>query len=438
MKIALVEAGHAADSPSWSVWVAPGDRFASPSVGLISLASLARDGDEVEILDEKVSGPADNLEADLVGISFKTMYAARAYELADALRGRGTRVVLGGLHATLCPDEAAEHADIVVAGEGEAVWPRLLDDVDVGSFKPLYRSPTRPVPIDSLPRQRVELLDHRKYVLHSVQSSRGCSLDCEFCPTRAMFGEGFRLRRVDDVAEEVDRLMSIEKKPLLFTDDVFGAGDPGYIEQLTLRLKELSVRYAVICDLRMLNPKVVRCLAESGCRVMTLNMPGTCLPVEEAAVRAIQAHGIDVWGYFMFGFEFHGRSVFRRVVDFVRRCGIKHVSLTLMTPYPGTPMGNRFEKEGRLLSRDWRLYDQSHVVFKPAGMTPQELEEGFAYCREEIGDRCGIAKIAAAFSPRRPPRRLGAISILLLWLKVFLLAKWTKLTGAMVPKEVDL
>ncbi len=436
MKVALVEAGGPLESPSWEVWAGPDGRFASPSVGLVSLASLVRDGDEVTIVDEKVSGPADGIEADLVGISYKTMYAPRAYRLADALRAKGTKVVLGGLHATLCPDEAAEHADIVVRGEGEAVWPKVLEDAANGSFQPLYRCPAPPAPVDGLPRQRVELIDHGRYLLHSVQSSRGCSLDCEFCPTRAMFGKGFRLRRVDDVADEVERLMVIEKKPLLFSDDVFGAGNPDFIEKLTGRLKEMSVEYAVICDLRMLNPRVVRCLAESGCRVMTLNMPGSCLPVEAAAVRTIQAHGIDVWGYFMFGFEFHGPDLFRRVTDFVKGCGIKHVSLTLMTPYPGTPMGMRFEKEGRILSRDWELYDQSHVVFRPAGMTPEQLAEGFEYCREEIGDRCGIAGRVASFD-KSIPRRAGGLTIFLMWLKVFLLAKWTKLTTKMIPKEVD-
>ena len=160
MKIYLVEAGHATPSLAWNAWSADDGRFAAPSAGLVSLASLVRKHDQVEIIDEKVDGPVETLDADLVGISFKTMYAARAYELADSLRKQGTKVVLGGLHASLCPDEAAEHADIVVVGEAESVWPQLLDDVENGTEQPLYKASTPP-PIDSLPCQRVELLNHK-------------------------------------------------------------------------------------------------------------------------------------------------------------------------------------------------------------------------------------------------------------------------------------
>jgi radical SAM superfamily enzyme YgiQ (UPF0313 family) len=362
-------------------------------VGLVSLASLCRPDDEVRVLDEKASPFPEPLEADLVGISFKTMYADHAYALADRLRAGGVRVALGGLHASLCPAEAGAHADIVVAGEGEAVWPQVLADLDRGAARPLYRAPAPPAPIDGLPRQRVELMAHERYLLHSVQTARGCSLDCEFCPTRAMFGAGFRLRRVDAVAAEVRELLRLQRKHVLFTDDVFGAGNPGFIAELTSALKPLGVSYTVICDLKMLTPPIVGQLAASGCRFMTINMPGTCLPEELAAVRQIQAAGIRVWGYFMFGFEFHKPDVFERVVHFVREGDIQQVSLTLLAPYPGTPMGERLRKEGRILSSDYRRYDQSHVVFRPAGMTPEQLEEGFGLVVREIGDRASIQRV---------------------------------------------
>ncbi|MBA4388700.1 MAG: hypothetical protein C0404_12015 [Verrucomicrobia bacterium] len=394
MKITLIDAGHPTDSLAWNAWKTGSGRFGVPSVGLVSLASLSRPGDEVSIIDEKTGASVDKVEADLVGISFKTMYARRAYELADSFRARGTPVVLGGLHASLCPDEAGLHADIVVAGEGEAVWPQILEDVENGNFKKLYSSPQPPPAIDTLPVQKLGLLRHESYFMHGVQSARGCSLDCEFCPTRAMFGAGFRLRNPDAVCDEVESLLKIEDKPVLFTDDVFGAGNTEYIEKLTGRLKATGARYGVICDLKMVTPGIVAQLAGSGCRVMCINMPGTCSPEEAGAIKAIQAQGIAVWGYFMFGFEFHKPDVFPRTIEFVRNCAIKHVSLTILAPYPGTPMGERLAREGRIISRDLSLYDQAHVVFKPANMTPAQLENGFSEVVDEMGNLCKVDHLA--------------------------------------------
>lgn len=398
MKITLIDAGHPTDSLAWSAWKTGSGRFGVPTVGLVSLASLSRPDDEVTIIDEKTGAAADGVEADLVGISFKTMYAARAYELADSFRAKGTTVALGGLHASLCPDEAGRHADIVVVGEGEAVWPQILADVESGNAKSLYRSPQPPAAIDRLPEQKIDLLRHESYFMHGVQTARGCSLDCEFCPTRAMFGAGFRLRDPEAVCGEIRRLLRIEDKPVLFTDDVFGAGNAEYITKLTGCLKETGARYGVICDLKMLSPGIVGDLARSGCKAMCINMPGTCSPEELAAIRGIQAQGIAVWGYFMFGFEFHKPDVFPRTIEFVEKCGIRHVSLTILAPYPGTPMGERLAREGRIISRDLSLYDQAHVVFKPANMTPAQLEKGFADVVGAMNNLCNLEHLAGIMS----------------------------------------
>jgi radical SAM superfamily enzyme YgiQ (UPF0313 family) len=392
MKIALIEAGLPGDGLPWRAWTTRDGRFTAPSVGLVSLASLARDGDEVEIIDEKVSGPADGVDAEVAGISFKSMNARRAYALADTLRARGVRVILGGLHASLCPEEAGRHADVVAVGEGEPVWRRVLDDVERGRFEARYDGPGTPAPIDTLPAQRVELLDHERYLLHSIQTARGCSLDCEFCPTRAMFGHGFRLRDLEAVADEARRLLEIERKPIFFSDDIFGAGDPGFITALTSRLKTLAVEYAAICDLRMLTPAVIGQLAASGCKLISIDFLGGGTPEEARVVRAVQREGMSVLGYIMLGFEHHPPEVFRRVVDFVRRNDVRYVSVVLLAPYPGTPMGQRLAAEGRVLCHDWDRYDQAHVVFEPARFGPEELERGHAFVLREIGERYDIER----------------------------------------------
>ncbi len=397
MKIALVEAGLPTGNLAWKAWVDAKGRFAVPSVGLVSLASLVPDQDEVFIHDEKIQGPADELEADVVGISYKTMNASRAYGLADTYRSRGMRVVLGGLHATLCPDEASRHGDIVVLGEGEKNWPRLLNDLHRGSWRQRYGPPARPPPIHGLPPIRMDLLRHDKYFFHATQSARGCSLDCEFCPTRSMFGQGFRLRDLDTVVAEIEAMLRLENKPVMFTEGVFGAGDMPYIESLTARLSELDMRYAAVCEFAMLNQQIVDWLARSGCALVFLNLDGERRPEEVAFINHIQEAGITVWGYFMFGFEFHGPGVFQAVVDYVQECHLKHISLTLLAPYKGTPMGRRLAAEGRILSTENDLYDQAQVVFEPAGMSPEELARGFAFASEALAEQLDFSRLGTTF-----------------------------------------
>jgi radical SAM superfamily enzyme YgiQ (UPF0313 family) len=194
----------------------------------------------------------------------------------------------------------------------------------------------------------------------------------------------------------------VEDKPVFFVDDVFGAGHIGFIKQLCSRLKPLSARYTLICDLRMVTDEVIRTLAMSGCRMMCFDIFGAGTPEEIKTVRAIRAAGMEVLTYFMFGFEQQRKDVFQRVIDFVNECKIRHVAMVLLAPYAGTPMFKRLEAEGRIITKNWCLYDQAHVVFKPANMTAQELEEGFDFVHKEIGDLYNIERvIGEVFSKER-------------------------------------
>jgi len=326
------------------------------------------------------------------------MYAGRAYALADSLRARGIRVVLGGTHASLVPVEAAGHADAVVVGEGESTWPEVLRDADADRLQSIYRAPRPPRPLDALPPQRVELLQHQRYMVHAVQSARGCTFDCEFCPTRTMFGEGFRLRDVDAVVDEVARLRALDDKPVFFTESVFGAADRSFIARLTARLKALSVRYGVVCDHLMLDREVVELLAAGGCRLVALNLTGGRKPTELQALRLVRGAGIPMWGYVMFGFEDDGPEVFQGALDVAREFRLAAVSLTVLAPYPGTPMGERLAAEGRVLSGDMSLYDQSHVLFRPARMSAAQLREGFERVYRELGALCRFERVVEAMN----------------------------------------
>lgn len=398
MRISLVDAGHPLPGRSWSNWT-DGARFAMPSSGLVSIASLSREHDVVTIVDEKVDGPVDPsaLDADVVGISFKTIYADHAYRMADALRARGKKVVLGGVHATNCPEEAAEHADVVCVGEGETLWRPILDDLEAGTTKRIYTAPMSPRgPLKTLPWQRFELLRTDRYLVHAVQSARGCSFDCEFCPTRLMFGSTFRQRDVEALVAEVSHLLDLEDKPVFFTENVFGAGELSYVRELCGRLQAIGCRYGVIVDWVMVKPDLMKLLAEHGCLLVCINLTGRRTKEELAAVRAISDAGMDIWGYVMFGFEEDTPDVFQGAVDTVNEFGIVCSSLTVLAPYPGTPMGRRLEREGRITSRDLALYDQCNVVLEPAGMSAEELRQGYEWACAQLGDRADFVHAVRA------------------------------------------
>ena len=384
MKIYFIEAERDKTKSPTSNWFdSLNHKFSCPSLAPLIIASLTPKDIEVRIIDEKVEEiQFDNLP-DIVAISFKTMSSRRAYELAELFRERKVKVILGGIHASLQPEEAKHHCDSVVIGEAEEVWLPVIEDLWHNQLKPFYRMPHL-TDLSKLCIPRFELLQNSNYLCHSIQASRGCSLNCDFCPTREMFGGVFRTKSIRQVIQEIEEATSIEKKMVFFTDDIFGAGDEHFILELLQEVRKLKIEFFVISDFLVLNKKILIELARSGCRYIALNMPGTCSPREEQAIKMIQRLGIDIWGYFMFGFRFHEKDVFKKVFDFVNNTHMKHVSLTVMTPYPNTSAGRDLDKQGRILSKDWTLYDNEHVVFEPEKMNAKDLEEGFDWIKGKI------------------------------------------------------
>ena len=385
MKIYLIEAEKNKTQPPTSDWFdSASGKFCCPSLALLNMASLTPGDIEVKIIDEKIEDIDFNDLPDVVTISFKTMSSHRAYQLADTFREKGVKVILGGIHASLLPEEAKGHCDSVVVGEGEEIWSKIIEDLRGDKLEPFYRLGGL-TDISGLEVPNFGLLSNDKYLCHSLQTSRGCSLNCDFCPTREMFGGVFRKKPIKNVLKEIETVLSIEKKYIFFTDDIFGAGDKEFVLALLKEIKKLKINFFIISDFLVLDKKIVVELARSGCRCIALNLPGTCLPQEVQAIKMIQMLGIDIWGYFMFGFRIHKKDVFKKAHDFVKRTRMKYVSFTVMTPYPNTKAGRELDKQGRILSKDWSLYDQTNVVFKPEQMTPQELEEGFKWIKGELG-----------------------------------------------------
>jgi radical SAM superfamily enzyme YgiQ (UPF0313 family) len=384
MKLHFIEAERDKTQPPTSNWFDPQtDKFSCPSLAPLIIASMTPKDIEIKIIDEKVEEIQLDDYPDIAAISFKTMSSKRAYELSGTFKKKGSKVILGGIHASLLPEEAKNHCDSVVIGEAEEVWPSIIEDLRHNQLKPFYRM-QHLTDLSRLHIPQFDLLQNSKYLCHSIQASRGCSLNCDFCPTREMFGGVFRTKSIKQVIKEIETATSIERKIIFFTDDIFGAGDEKFTLELLHQLKKLKIEFLIVSDFLVLNKKVLIELVRSGCRYIALNMPGTCSLREEQAIKMIQRLGIKIWGYFMFGFRFHEKDVFNKVFHFVNKTHMKHISLTLMTPYPNTFAGKELDKQGRILSKDWTLYDNEHVVFRPEKMDAKSLEEGFHWIKEKI------------------------------------------------------
>jgi len=363
-----------------------------PPLGLATLAAYLDPGDEAEIADEHVQPLATGDTPDLVAIEVYITSARRAYEIADRYRRRGVFVALGGLHVTSLPGEAAAHADTIFTGPGEDTWPRFLSDFRAGRAQPRYDSRVRT--LAGVPPIRRDLIRRPLYLVpNSIVVTRGCPHVCDFCYKEAFFegGRSFYTQRVDDALAEIDRLPG---RHLYFLDDhLFGdrrfaaalfegmrgmgrvwqaAGTVNSI--LETRLEPRLLEKAVACGLRSLfvgfETTDARDLAEQR-KFQNLHRD------YGEAIRRLHSLGVMINGSFVFGMDHDDASVFDRTVAWATGHGIETATFHILTPYPGTALYRRIEAQGRLLHRDWDLYDTRHSVFRPARMTPEQLEEGY-------------------------------------------------------------
>jgi radical SAM superfamily enzyme YgiQ (UPF0313 family) len=359
-----------------------------PPLGLATLAGYLRDTDEAVLQDEHVEELDLDDEPDLVVIQAYITSASRAYRLADHYRRKGAYVAMGGLHPTSLPEEAARHADSVFLGPGEDTWPVFLEDLRRGEPRPLYRSQVRT--LDGLPPVRRDLIKRHLYLVpNSIVVSRGCPHSCDFCYKEAFFegGRGFYTQRVDAALAEVARLPG---RHLYFLDDhLFGDARfasaffdgmrgmdrlwqaAGTVQSV---LKPHLLEKAVACGLRSLfvgfetlDPRALRAQG----KVQNLHRD------YGAAVRRLHDLGVMVNGSFVFGMDEDDASVFDRTVEWAVAQGIETATFHILTPYPGTALFQRMERDGRILHRRWDLYDTRHVVFRTTGMNAEELERGY-------------------------------------------------------------
>ena len=356
-----------------------------------------------EVEDENL-GPLKFDDApDLVGITVLTPLAPGAYRIADEYRRRGVKVVMGGFHATWMPEEALTHADAVVVGEAEGVWGQLIKDAQAGRLKKIYKAENARSRKKYRKRGR-ELLEDKYFFTNILQTTRGCPFDCRFCSVTAFYGGTYRFRPVEEIEKEV---ASFTKGAgfVLFVDDNI-VGNPVYAKRLFAMLKGQRRKWMSQASTTIIKrPELLKLASESGCYGMfmgfesleqeNLDLMGKRMNAKEAyadVIGKLHDHGIGVHGSFIFGYDHDDTSVFDKVLDFTRKVRLDAAFMPVLTPFPGTEIRKRLAEEGRIISDDWSLYDMEHVVFRPKGMTPEELQEGHDRANREFYSASNIFK----------------------------------------------
>ncbi len=347
------------------------------------VAALTPKEFEVMIIDENVESINFEEKVDLVGISLLTPTSTRGYKIANEFRERDVPVVLGGIHPSLCPDEAINHCDAVVIGEAEGIWPKLLEDFKRGKLKKIYQSKSKP-DMQNNPIPRRDLVNECKYInVPKVEVSRGCPFNCNFCSTTKFFGRKMRYRAVEDVVKE---LRELKVKFVFFTDNNI-IGRPKYAKELFKAIIPLKIKWIGQCSLNTVrDSELIKLVKQSGCVGLLIGfeslsekaisaMDKVVNKVKEykKAIKKLHKARIGIIGCFVFGFDEEHGNVFKRTVKFVKKLNIEVPQLTLLTPYPGTVLREKMEKASRILHNQWEKYDVNHVVFNPLHFKAEEL-----------------------------------------------------------------
>ena len=400
---------HAEAHPELREWVPCNEYFGPPSLGIAYIAAVTPSQYEIEFRDDRIEDIGLDDDVDLVAISCFTPSAKRAMEIADAFRARGKKVVLGGIFPTAMPDVAKLHADAVVIGEGEAVWPTVLEDARLGQLKPVYESAT-PVDLEALPPPRVDLyLDKEGPTYrpddYPVQVSRGCPLRCSACILPVSMGRTLRNLPDAHVLALVDAL-NARGKLASFTEDTSFFPTAGTLrrfvelcETLGQGSKSAKVSYIGISMPMILATPSSALARMQKAGITMFYLVGGFDPITRGAFtgtdpkshsRAVEAirkafdHGIEPYTSFLVGNEDDDEGTFDRMLEFSDTAGVRKAEFAIMTPYPGTPVWQRLVNEKRILHRDWSKYNDANVVYQPAKMSPDALLAGYLYLWREF------------------------------------------------------
>ncbi len=369
-----------------------GKHVLTPSLALTSIAATTPAHWTIDYWDENLlqgPPPADPMP-EVVGITVHLTFAERAFELAWFYRRHGAKVILGGLHVLSCPDECAPHGDALALGDGVQLWPRILADIEAGRLQPRYQATyENDYREDPMPRRSI-LPRQRFLTTTSLIATRGCHNRCGFC---YLATDGLKMPyRMRDPAQVAAEFEADDQPYAVFVDNNLGSR-PDYLRRLCQALRPLDKIWSAAVSIDVTNdPSLIREMALAGCTGVFVGFES--LTDENLAdarkktprtddyacrVRLLHDNGIQVNGSFVLGFDHDRKDVFARTAEWVESNRLECATFHILTPYPATPLFRQMESEGRLLHRDWNRYDTAHCVFRPKHMTPEELEEGYAW-----------------------------------------------------------
>ncbi len=358
-------------------------------IHLQQVAAVTPEKHSIDFIDERFDKIDYTKDYDLVGITCVTGYANKVYEIADNFRKHGKRVVLGGPHPSALPDEAKDHSDSVVIGEAEELWPKLLNDFENNQLKDTYRQELK-IPGEKIPCPRRDIIKRHKFPIARVQATRGCPNNCDFCGIKVVEGNKLRKRPVENVISEIK---SLPQKFIKFSDASLTL-DPEYTKDLFRQLKGLKKRFTcfgnqdVLCE----DDELLKIARKAGCIAWyvgfesisqeTLNNIGKNTNKVKDYIKTtkkIHDNKMLVSGSFIFGFDEDTPSTFKETPKLMDKMKIDLAEINLLTPFPGTPLFERFDREGRIINKVWFNYREGQPgtvpVFQPKNFTMDEFQK---------------------------------------------------------------
>jgi radical SAM superfamily enzyme YgiQ (UPF0313 family) len=380
-----------------------GKHVLTPTLALTSFAATTPASWRVEYWDENLlhGAPPAAPTPEVVGISVHLTFARRAFELAAWYRARGSKVIFGGLHVLSCPEECAPHADALVMGDGVQLWPRILADVEAGWLLPRYAADYANDYRDD-PAPRRAILPRKSFLTTtSLIATRGCHNRCGFC---YLATDGLRMPyRMREPAQIAAEFAADDQPYAVFVDNNLGSR-PDYLRALCAALRPLDKIWSAAVSIDVSDdPTLIRDMALAGCTGVFVgfesltdqNLADARKKTPRTAdyarrVRILHDNGIQVNGSFVLGFDHDRKDVFARTAEWVEENRLECSTFHILTPYPATPLFRQMEAQGRILHRDWSLYDTGHAVFRPKHMSPEELEQGYGWMYQRLFSHASI------------------------------------------------
>ncbi len=404
----------------------------APPISLLVLSALTPKHHQITMVDENIKKNDFKDNPDLVGITIKVDTFCRAAEIASKYRSRGIPVVVGGVHATAVPEQCAEIADAVVIGEGETLWPLLLREFENGiPLKKFYRNET-PVDISTVPVPDWSLLQENNYLFtNTLRIGRGCPWTCDFCYNSCRnMNSHYRMKPISNILREIE---SLKTNHVMFIDDNF-IGNPQKSRLLLKEFKKLNLTWhtAVSANIGQ-HEDILDDMAESGCKTLFIGFESVNRDNISAAgkkqnkietyndtVKKIHDRKMMVNASFAFGFDGDTPNVFNDTLKWLETNKVETMTGHILTPYPGTVLYERWLREGRIIDHDLTHYDTAHVVFKPFGMSPEDLSKGYLKIYDDFYSWASILKRM----PEAREQRIAYLEFALFYRKLGKITSW--------------